>query len=53
MSPDAFLNAVMQASDQLWHDDPPQAWQTARQLLAEGVSQHEILHELAHVAADQ
>ncbi|HEY6797778.1 MAG TPA: hypothetical protein VI248_24140, partial [Kineosporiaceae bacterium] len=53
MSPAAVLNAVMQASDQLWHDDPPQVWQTARQLLAEGVSQHEVLHELARAATGQ
>ncbi len=49
----AFLDAVVQASEQLWHDDPPQAWQTALELLADGFGQHEILHELAHATADQ
>jgi hypothetical protein len=48
----AFLDAVVQASEQLWHD-PPQAWQTALALLADGVGQHEILHELAHATAEQ
>jgi hypothetical protein len=43
----AFLDAVEQVAEQLWHDDPPQTWQTARRLLAHGVGQHEILHELA------
>jgi hypothetical protein len=33
------------------HDDPPQVRQTARQLLADGVAHHEIIHELEQVTS--
>jgi hypothetical protein len=46
MSQEAFLAAAVRISEQLWHDDPPDLWQAARKLLAEGVDQHEIIHEL-------
>jgi hypothetical protein len=46
MPPAVFLDAVERVSEQLWHDDPPQIWQAARQLFDDGVRQHEILHEL-------
>jgi hypothetical protein len=46
MPPAVFLDAVERVSEQLWHDDPPQLWQAARQLIDDGVHQHEILHEL-------
>ena len=51
MSQAAFLAAAVGVSEQLWHDDPPQVWLTARQLLAEGVAQHEIIHELVQVTS--
>lgn len=53
MAPAVFLDAVERVSEQLWHDDPPQIWQAARQLIDEGVRQHEILHELVRQPADR
>jgi hypothetical protein len=32
--------------EQLWEDDPPEAWRTAKRLLAAGYERHEILHML-------
>ncbi|CAN5183137.1 SEC-C metal-binding domain-containing protein [soil metagenome] len=32
---------------QLWDDDPPEVWQTARRLVGIGYDRHEILHMLA------
>ncbi len=51
MSQAVFLDTAVRVSEQLWHDDPPLVWQTARQLLAEGVPQHEIIHELVQVTS--
>ncbi len=31
-------------ANQLWADDPPEVWQTARRLLDAGYDRHEILH---------
>jgi hypothetical protein len=31
---------------QLWENDPPEAWQTAKRLIAAGYERHEILHML-------
>ncbi len=36
-------------ANQLWDDDPPQAWQAARRLRDAGVDRHEILHRLGAV----
>jgi hypothetical protein len=38
--------------DQLWDDDPPEAWQAARRLLAAGKDRDEILAELAGAFAE-
>jgi Domain of unknown function (DUF1841) len=35
-------------ANQLWDDTPPEVWQAARRLLAQGHDRHEILHALAH-----
>jgi hypothetical protein len=39
--------------NQLWDDDPPQAWQAARRLHDRGLERHDVLHRLMTVAADQ
>ncbi|RBY75728.1 hypothetical protein DQ238_19035 [Geodermatophilus sp. TF02-6] len=39
-------------TNQLWDDDPPEAWQAARRLLAAGADRHDVLHELMRVAAE-
>jgi hypothetical protein len=41
-----FLDVVLEVSDQLWHDDPPQVWQYALHLIAQDVPAHEVLHKL-------
>ena len=38
-------------ANQLWEDDPPEAWQTARRLLDAGYGRHEILHMLGSAVA--
>lgn len=35
-------------TNQLWDDTPPEVWQAARRLLAQGHDRHAILHALAH-----
>jgi hypothetical protein len=38
-------------ANQLWDDDPPAAWQAAKRLREAGMDRHDILHQLAEVAA--
>jgi hypothetical protein len=38
-------------ANQLWDDDPPEAWEAARRLLARNHDRHAILHALAHELA--
>ncbi len=38
-------------ANQLWDDDPPQAWRAAKRLRDAGVDRHEILHRLGGVVA--
>ncbi len=40
-------------AEQLWEDDPPEAWQTARRLLAAGYERHEIFHMLGSALVPQ
>lgn len=37
-------------ANQLWHDDPPEAWQAAQRLTAAGQERHDVLHALGEVA---
>jgi hypothetical protein len=39
-------------ANQLWDDDPPEVWQTAKRLLNAGYERHEVLHMLASVNSD-
>jgi len=39
--------------EQLWENDPPEAWRTAQRLLAAGYERHEILHLLGSALAPQ
>ena len=39
--------------EQLWKDDPPEAWRTAKRLLAAGYERHEILHMLGSALVPQ
>jgi hypothetical protein len=38
-------------ANQLWNDEPPEAWATVQRLLADGYERHEILHMLASVVS--
>lgn len=38
-------------ANQLWDDDPPEVWETAKRLTALGYERHEVLHMLGSVAA--
>ena len=38
-------------ANQLWDDDPPEAWETGQRLLALGYERHEVLHMLGSVVA--
>jgi hypothetical protein len=39
--------------NQLWDDDPPEMWQTAQRLLAQGYPRHDVLHMLASVVSTE
>jgi hypothetical protein len=36
-------------ANQLWDDDPPEAWQAAKRLAAAGEDRHEVLHRLGEL----
>jgi len=38
-------------ANQLWKGEPPEVWDTAQRLLADGYERHEVLHMLASVVA--
>ena len=40
-------------ANQLWDDDPPEAWHTAQRLLGLGYERHEVLHMLCRAVAGQ
>jgi len=40
-------------ANQLWDDDPPEAWAAAQRLVAQGHDRHDVLHALADVVARQ
>jgi hypothetical protein len=40
-------------ANQLWDDDPPEAWSAAQRLVAQGHDRHDVLHSLADVAVSQ
>jgi len=49
------LHLLMHAlvANQLWHDDPPEMWATARRLTAGGYERHEVLHMLGSVVVGE
>jgi hypothetical protein len=40
-------------ANQLWDDDPPEAWDTARRLRTAGYERHEVLHMLGSAVAGE
>lgn len=53
MSPRLHLTLHEIVANQLWDDDPPEAWRTARRLLDLGYERHEILHMLCSAMATE
>jgi len=53
MNPRLLITIHEIVANQLWDDDPPEVWQSARRLLAAGCERHEILHMLGSVVAEQ
>jgi Domain of unknown function (DUF1841) len=51
MSPRLHITMHEIVAEQLWRDDPPEVWQTARRLLTEGYERHEVLHMLCSIVA--
>jgi hypothetical protein len=39
-------------ANQLWDDNPPEAWQAAQRLRDQGMARHDVLHELLAVMAE-
>lgn len=52
MSPELHIAMHEIVTNQLWDDDPPEVWQTAKRLVADGYDRHEVLHMLASVVSD-
>ena len=51
MNPRFHLTMHEVIANQLWADEPPEAWQAAKRLREQGMERHDILHELAGVMA--
>jgi hypothetical protein len=52
VSPRLHLTMHEVIANQLWADDPPEAWLAARRLRDQGVDRHEVLHELMGVMVE-
>lgn len=53
MSPRLHITMHEVVANQLWDNDPPQAWETAVRLRELGYGRHEILHMLGSVLAEE
>jgi hypothetical protein len=53
MSPRLHIAMHEIVANQLWDDDPPEAWETAQRLLAAGYERHEVLHMLGSVVSGE
>lgn len=45
-----FMTAAKRVVEELWHDDPPATWQTAKAMLAKGLDPHEVIHRLVEAS---
>lgn len=52
VNPGLHIAAHEIVANQLWDDDPPEAWQAAQRLLNLGMDRMEVLHALASVAME-
>jgi hypothetical protein len=46
MTSEQFVSAADQVISELWHNDPPETFQAARRLFADGAERHDIIHAL-------
>ena len=53
ISPRLHLSMHEIVANQLWDDEPPETWQTARRLLALGHGRHDVLHMLGSAVAGE
>jgi hypothetical protein len=53
ISPRLHLSMHEIVANQLWDDEPPETWQTARRLLALGYERHDVLHMLGSAVAGE
>ena len=53
MNPRLHISIHEVVANQLWDDDPPEAWETAQRLLAAGYDSHEVLHMLGSVVSGE
>jgi hypothetical protein len=51
VSPTLHITMHEIVTNQLWANDPPEVWQTAKRLTAAGYERHEVLHMLSSVVA--
>jgi hypothetical protein len=53
VNPELHITLHEVAANQLWNDDPPEAWRTAQRLLRMGYDRHEVLHMLTWVVSER
>lgn len=53
LNPRLHLTLHEVIAEQLWENDPPEAWETAQRLLAAGYDRHEIFHMLGSAFVPQ
>ncbi len=51
VNPELHLQMHLVVANQLWDDTPPETWNTAKRLSADGYERHEVLHMLASVVS--
>jgi hypothetical protein len=51
VSPTLHLTMHEVVAHQLWEDDPPQTWETAKRLMGLGYGRHDVLHMLGSVVS--
>ena len=52
MNPRLHLTIHQVVANQLWNDDPPEAWATVKRLMGLGYKRHDILHMIGSVVSD-
>jgi hypothetical protein len=52
VNPRLHLAVHEMIANQLWDDEPPEAWRAAQRLLATGADRHDVMHELGRVAME-